>query len=176
VWLCAHLQGENITARRLSHRLTARSGSMSTARSQRRCEWWCEAERGETGSGEVMACGRPTRAGVHDVPGESSIRLPSIFSLAADGPRWRGLPWPSRHFIKQIVGMSGLADLDMPTTVLGNPGYTGVGSSHKIRSCSAFVCVGARLRLEVTTRKPGSDHGGTATVHRPTKQSKSKIE
>jgi hypothetical protein len=37
---------------------------------------------------------------------------------------------------------------------------TGEGSSHMIRSCSAFVCMGARLRREVTTRKPGSDHGG----------------
>jgi hypothetical protein len=65
-WLRGHLQGENITARRLSHRLTARAGSTSAARSRRRRERWCEAERGGTGSGEVMACGLPTRAGVHD--------------------------------------------------------------------------------------------------------------
>jgi hypothetical protein len=64
--LCTHLRGENITARRLSHRLTARAGSTSAARSRRRRERWCEAERGGTGSGEVMACGLPTRAGVHD--------------------------------------------------------------------------------------------------------------
>jgi hypothetical protein len=36
-----------------------------------------------------------------------------------------------RHFIKQIVGMPGLADLDMPTTVLGNPGYTGVSTARR---------------------------------------------
>jgi hypothetical protein len=50
----------------LSHRLTARAGSTSTARSQCRREWWCEAESGGTGSGEVVACGLSTRAGVHD--------------------------------------------------------------------------------------------------------------
>jgi hypothetical protein len=36
-----------------------------------------------------------------------------------------------RHFIKQIVCMSGLADLDMPTTALGNPGYTGASTARR---------------------------------------------
>jgi hypothetical protein len=39
-----------------------------------------------------------TRVNGDGVLGESGIRLPSIFSLAADGPRWCGFLWPFRHF------------------------------------------------------------------------------
>jgi hypothetical protein len=36
-----------------------------------------------------------------------------------------------RHFIKQIVCMSGLAGLDMPTMALGKPGYTGASTARR---------------------------------------------
>jgi hypothetical protein len=65
-----------------------------------------------------------TRVGGDDILGESGIRLPSIFSLAAVGPRWRGLLWPFRHFDDKCDVEEGRSLAD---TYCRAPGVRGLG-------------------------------------------------
>jgi hypothetical protein len=55
-----------------------------------------------------------------------------------------------RHFIKQVVCMSGLADLDMPTMALGNPGYTGASTARR-PAAQAFKINGRAARCVLLT-------------------------